>query len=258
APLVHEARERGAIDRWFFLRYDEGGHHLRVRLHGRPDRLASEILPRLHAACAPLLATSRVANLVLDTYVPEVERYGGSETSLALAEAIFAADSDAVLALVALTPEGSETPRWKVALPGLERILEDFALTLDERVAMLTAARDGIRSVVGAGPTLDRWLGQLYRERTKDVSALVAPRDGAVLAILARRSAAMAPAVRGRRGLGASRDRSTPPTARVGSFVPMFVNRLMRSAPNAYEVTLYDFLARHTQSKRARAKAAPA
>ncbi|MFP8959103.1 lantibiotic dehydratase C-terminal domain-containing protein [Streptomyces nanhaiensis] len=40
APLVAELRERGVLGDWFFLRYWEGGRHLRLRLACHPDDAA--------------------------------------------------------------------------------------------------------------------------------------------------------------------------------------------------------------------------
>src|SRR5262249_57327315 len=91
----------GDIDGWFFIRYGEPEWHLRLRLHGRPERLHAQVLPVLQAAAAPLLGDGRLWRLQLDTYQREIERYGGPEGML-LAERLFHADSAAVLAIVEL------------------------------------------------------------------------------------------------------------------------------------------------------------
>ena len=84
------ARQSGAADGWFFVRYGDPDWHLRVRFHGEPARLHAEVLPALQAAAAPLLDDGRVWRLQLDTYEREVERYGGPE-GVALAERLFEA-----------------------------------------------------------------------------------------------------------------------------------------------------------------------
>ena len=99
APLVAKVRADAAIDGWFFLRYADPDPHLRVRLHGTPDALRDGVLPALHDAVAELLDDGSVSRLVLDTYDREVDRYGGP-LAMPVAERIFEADSDAVLALL--------------------------------------------------------------------------------------------------------------------------------------------------------------
>ena len=94
----------GAADRWFFIRYGDPDWHLRLRFHGRPERLQGEVLPTLQAAAAPLLEDGRLWRLQLDTYEREVERYGGS-AGIVLAEKLFHLDSEAVLEMLGLFPE---------------------------------------------------------------------------------------------------------------------------------------------------------
>lgn len=88
-----------AIRSWFFVRYGDPEWHLRVRFRGDPSRLTN-LLGLLHEALAPKLSDGRIWRVQLDTYEREVERYGGP-AGVELAEEIFHADSDAVLAVLA-------------------------------------------------------------------------------------------------------------------------------------------------------------
>jgi hypothetical protein len=105
-PVVDAALQRGAADSWFFIRYADSSSatpHVRLRLHGDPNRLAAEVLPSLASALAPLVDDGRVARWQLDTYVREVERYGGNRGIL-LAERLFGVDSECVLDILEQTP----------------------------------------------------------------------------------------------------------------------------------------------------------
>ena len=71
-------RPRGGLaDGWFFIRYADPGHHLRVRYHGDPHVLLCDVLPAFNDAIAPALADGLLYRVSLDTYEREVERYGG-------------------------------------------------------------------------------------------------------------------------------------------------------------------------------------
>lgn len=90
-----------AVDRWFFVRYrDQVGHHLRLRFHGDPAVLGSRTLPALHHWAEGLRRAGLAGALVLDTYDPELERYGGP-AAITMAEQVFHADSMAVLTQLA-------------------------------------------------------------------------------------------------------------------------------------------------------------
>ncbi|MEH6376260.1 lantibiotic dehydratase [Streptomyces sp. KLMMK] len=84
------------IERWFFLRYADPEPHLRIRFQGVPSRLNLHLLPLLHDWVASLHKEGLARRLVLDTYVPEAERYGDPR-ALHLAENVFHTDSLAVL-----------------------------------------------------------------------------------------------------------------------------------------------------------------
>jgi lantibiotic biosynthesis protein len=85
----------------FFVRYRDPEPHLRLRFHGQPSRLMSELLPRLHEFGVRLQGQGLLTRFVLDTYEPETERYGGPAL-LREAEMLFAADSAAVAHVVSL------------------------------------------------------------------------------------------------------------------------------------------------------------
>ncbi|MFH9089090.1 lantibiotic dehydratase [Streptomyces sp. NPDC017673] len=80
------------VDRWFYVRYRDDSPHLRLRFHGDPGALTGRLLPRITAWTRGLSGTGTPQRLVLDTYDPEAERYGGAG-ALPAAEAFFEADS---------------------------------------------------------------------------------------------------------------------------------------------------------------------
>ncbi|MFC5828151.1 lantibiotic dehydratase [Nonomuraea insulae] len=99
-PVLRAALPEG-VDRWFFIRYFDPGAHLRLRFHGAPGLLGREVLPLVHDWAADLCRAGLARTVRLDTYEPEIDRYGGTE-ALEAAERVFAADSDAVMAQLGL------------------------------------------------------------------------------------------------------------------------------------------------------------
>ena len=76
-PVMDGLLGTGVVDHWFFLRYADPEHHLRLRLHGNPAALHDHALPALTVALAPYLGDGTVSTVALDTYHRELERYGG-------------------------------------------------------------------------------------------------------------------------------------------------------------------------------------
>lgn len=263
-PLVREVQASGAADSWFFIRYGDPQWHLRLRFHGAPARLVTEVLPALEAAVAPLLADGRLWRFQLDTYDREVERYGGP-AGIGLCERLFHADSEAVLSIVELL-EGDEgaDARWRLALTGTDLLLDDLGLDAEGKRAVLGRVRESFFREFGGGKPLRIQLDQKQRAERRALEALLDPvrseqSDLAPgLAVLRRRSQHNAPLVAELRRLERE-GRLTSSVAQIApSLVHMHVNRLIRSAQRAHELVLYDLLGAIFDSRAARAaKAAP-
>jgi thiopeptide-type bacteriocin biosynthesis protein len=258
-PLVERALGSGAADRWFFVRYGDPDWHLRLRLHGRPGRLHAEVLPALYAAAAPLLADGRLRRVQLDTYEREVERYGGTE-GIVLAERLFHADSEAVLALAGrLAEDARGDVRWRLALLGMHCLLTDLDFDLDTRRAVIGQARAAFAAEFHAGADVRHQLGSRFRPERERLESLLGPvprgGDGLVpgLEVFRRRSQELAP-VMAELKAGARAGRLSVPLAELApSYLHLHANRLLRSAHRAQELVLYDFLSRLYDSQAARA-----
>nr|WP_255519034.1 lantibiotic dehydratase [Kitasatospora sp. SID7827] len=119
------ARVPGQVDRWFFVRYRDPAPHLRLRFHGEPSALTGELLPALHDWAHGLRRSGLAADLRLEGYAPEADRYGGPEV-LADAERVFHADSLVALAALRLVRTARGTPGELLAAANLTATARDF------------------------------------------------------------------------------------------------------------------------------------
>lgn len=140
-PLTRDWRAQGIINSWFFVRYWEGGPHIRVRLRG----LAAEHAPAIKAALAKDLKSylsptplSREAyygehsfdgvpveraalpwfdegSLVEIPYEPEFQRYGG-RAAIAASEDLFAVSSQLTASMIAATQKNLDARLQRAAL----------------------------------------------------------------------------------------------------------------------------------------------
>jgi len=85
------------LELWWFIRYRDSGHHLRLRLHAAD---CGQAAARTGQWAAELRRRGLASDLVLDTYRPETGRFGRGP-ALAAAETLFAADSAAAAAQLA-------------------------------------------------------------------------------------------------------------------------------------------------------------
>jgi lantibiotic biosynthesis protein len=257
-PLIDAATATGALERWFFIRYQDPHDHLRLRFNGRPDRIRRDVLPLVIEALNPLLASGRIWKIQFDTYDREIERYGGPDAILS-AEDYFFSDSAAVLAILrnSLGDEGQD-PRWRAALCGVDTLLADFGFDLEARRVIVGRWRD--QRYTGT-PGKQQLADRLRTERKQLEQLLWAPRkaDGEfefVWAAFDERSRRMAGVVERLRSLSAAGQLGVDMVEVAHSYAHMHVNRMIRFAATTHELVIYDFLFRLYEAQIARARRA--
>jgi len=260
APVVRDALAGGGATHWFFLRYADPDPHLRIRFAGDPARLGAAVAPALHRALAPLVADGTVGRVQLDTYARELERYGG-DAGIELVERLFWIDSDAVLEIVELLDgdEGGDA-RWRLALRGIDGMLEALGLDREARARVITRGRDSLGGEHRAAAPLWSALGERFSRERADLEIVFA-RDPARdaghplepgFAILARRDARLVEVAAELAALDAAGALAPRLEEMAWSLTHMHANRLLHASQRTQEMVLYDFLRRLHASERAR------
>lgn len=253
--VLQECHAAEGIDRWFFIRYGDPDWHLRLRIHGRSDQL-DDILKKLLDSIKLALSSEIVWRFQIDTYVPEIERYGGPQ-AMPVCESIFCADSQFVLeALALLRTSTGMISRWQVTLLSVYALFIDFGMSESETVAALEALRDDLAQKLQLDPTYRRSLGEKFRKDRNALSALLFSTDesnaaqASVRGLLRDRSHALAPFINQLRLLEGTGELTVPVRELVKSLVHMHVNRMVRADANLQEIVIYDFLLRLLERRR--------
>ena len=85
-------KEEKLIDKGYFLRYSDPLDHIRLRFHGNPPDLVTKLWPEIYNWITGLHNKNLINNMTIDTYEPEIERYGGIQL-ITKVEDWFAVDS---------------------------------------------------------------------------------------------------------------------------------------------------------------------
>lgn len=261
-PLIQGARAAGTVDRWFFIRYGDPSLHLRIRFHGDPKTLGRDLLPQLWECLNPGIQKGTIWRVQFDTYEREVERYGGL-AGIHIAERLFHLDSDLVLELLnILAATGPATPRWHVACCSVDRLLSGLGMNLNDKRMLVNNLGKHYEKNFSVNQRYKKQISEKfrsYRSALEKIIGTVEEVDGFPPLI----QSTLSPCVERLKTIRAeleekrqSGDLTQTIPELASSYVHMHLNRMFRSAQNAQEMVLYDFLARTYDSKLAKGKRA--
>jgi thiopeptide-type bacteriocin biosynthesis protein len=253
APLIEHHEEH--IDSWFFIRYADPEPHLRVRIRGARRALWEKILPNLQALCEPWIDNRSLATVTVDTYAPEIARYGGPHC-IELAERLFRIDSDAAVeSLEAMTDRADELARRIGVAKSAGQLLYVLLGDDDSRTCARFAAQARDRLLDSMNPA-----DSARRDTLRDCSnAFRAARAQIEVAI--GDNAFGEEALQGLteiaadyRSLAEGGRLSAPLERIIEAFVHMHCNRRFRMRARQQELMVYDWIARWHAGRVARGR----
>ncbi|MGH7637582.1 MAG: lantibiotic dehydratase, partial [Gemmatimonadaceae bacterium] len=260
APAIADLENREILGYWFFLRYADPDFHLRVRLHGQPNVVWGDILPGLHERLQPLIDNDSVFQTVVDSYRPELERYGGP-TGLEIAHHVFSADSRCALQVLTSMPDvGSSSDRLVCATAGVNGYYDAFSCLGLSHLAGARLAFDRLASSVWPSDkdaiAGKRQFSRSFRSSRSAIEEAIATPSRAVLSValepIARRDAVLRVQAARLRDAVAAGAISQDVGNILSSYTHMHVNRVLRDYDRVVELGIYDSLMRHHESAVAR------
>ena len=257
APLVGEVSDSGEADGWFFVRYADPEWHLRLRFHGEPERLHSSLLSRLRERLEGMTEQGQIWRVQFDTYEREVERYGGP-AGIQVAERLFHLDSALVLDLLAtISDDLGGQLRWRLAFCSADTLLAGMGLDLRTRQQLVNSLEESLERNFPVDQKYKKQLSSKFRDERPALEKLFVSRQEEIpvaAEAALRRYAGQLLAIRTELDslLQAGELRKTLREL-AASYIHMHLNRIFRSAANAQEMVLYDFLGRIYESSLARA-----
>jgi thiopeptide-type bacteriocin biosynthesis protein len=261
--LTEELLVQDMVKKWFYIRYQDPGSHLRIRFHHPGDpAFYHHVCDRINKLFGNYVEEDIIHKVQYDTYVREIERYG--EDAILLSEDYFYHDSEAVLGLFALLQsKEKEDSRWQFALKGVDCMLSDFGFGPAEKLQLIQRLQSGFFSEFNGNTSLLGQLNQKYRDNTMVISKIISsppelsPLPAEVLDIFRKRSVAgqqvHAAVTQLYRGAGAQRLWSLVP-----DYIHMFMNRMFVANQRMHELVIYHYLSKYYSSSIARDKIQPA
>ncbi len=267
APLMRQSLHNGQISHWFFLRYTDPEHHVRLRARAVDRDSARALHFAISDACAQALQAGFGWKIVCDSYEPEIARYGGL-VALAQCEQLFHLDSEILSDFIASEPAAIPVARrWLFAVFCVDALLDAFGQNLPQKRQLSDNMAASFRREFQFGARQKVQLGAKYRSYRKELDALILGREADAdssaqrtnwLALLAPYRARMQQAAEQILALQQAGQLEAPLLDILASLIHMHCNRLFIANQRAHEAVFYDFLQRIYASMTATRPAAAA
>lgn len=252
--FIESEASKELFEYFFFIRYrDDGGHHLRVRFFNKDLNDQLTLVKELMQVLQPYVDDGSIENIVLDSYSREIERYG--ENLIEVTERLFYNDSIAVMKFLSLLEDSGESEKYRplFAVRGIDMLLADFNLNLDEKVELIKQICVEFFNEFGGNPSLQRQLNSKYRKYQQSIfSHMDSVQDikneiEEAVSIFKRRSEINAPIIENIISKLSSNQKQEL-FRLLPNYIHMFMNRLFIASQRKYELVVYHFLDRYYNS----------
>ncbi|RFZ85112.1 hypothetical protein DYU05_05785 [Mucilaginibacter terrenus] len=242
-PLLQQFREQA--EQWFFVRYKDPGDHIRLRIKVAPAE-AGAMLHHLQRLVREARLETLVQELQLDTYQPELERYGAE--MMPFAEAVFCEGSKLVLSFLGRKAPGhAASSPFGLGVLSAWLIISGFIEEVSEAQLFCDDIALRFLEEFGAVKDLKQDVDSRYRLLRSEIELLTAIISGGNLEAELPGSADLKDKVRLCRTASAKLT-ETERRRLVADLVHMQVNRTFRSRQRQQELLVYYCLAKLLRS----------
>ncbi len=245
-PVAQQLIDQEVIDQWFFIRYADPKHHIRVRFHCEDKNNIGKVIRGLYEGLSAFAKADLIWKVQLDTYNREIERYGAEH--IELAEKLFYHESKMIVNLLdAIGGDEGEQIRWLFGIRALDTMLSNVGFSEDEKLEFMERLKTSFGLEFGMNKHLKKQLDKKFREYRDNISFIMELKEeegseyNVLLELLDQKTRESSPVIK---QLITSLDKRTLHNY-VGSYAHMLMNRLFRSKNRLHEMVVYDLLYRH-------------
>lgn len=250
--FVDKPGNKDLISKWFFIRYADPVHHLRIRFLVPDKNDSAGLQNNFNQFLHQITAIGLCWKVQIDTYSRELERYGYDH--IQISEAFFHHDSKRVLQTIGLVKKEDENFRWQVALYLVDSFLSLYQLDYDEKARFYKTLKDQFYEEFNIQRKAKKKLDTKYRVFQKEIAGVLEQEDDRLKEVM-KISGVYLDAMRILAEGELKKDQTVglkvPLYSLIGSYIHMTLNRYFSGEQRLHECIIYDFLFRFYRSKQA-------
>ncbi|MCS3796524.1 lantibiotic dehydratase [Niastella sp. OAS944] len=170
-PLLEKFYKSKAVDKWFFVRYYDPNHHIRLRVHMN-ELLSDKLIAIFSKKLRTLVEKRKIEKYYLDTYIRELERY--APASIVDIESFFFGSSQLIVHYINQSvQDGKPYPyNLDIIIISIEEILNAFKLTAQQRISLFQSLYTGFYQEFGEEESLKKSLEKKYNTLRNEINGI--------------------------------------------------------------------------------------
>jgi lantibiotic biosynthesis protein len=258
--LIDDLKEHQIVSKWFFIRFADPKHHLRIRVLISQNEKREQLLQTFNKHLRDYVKDGIIWDFQLGTYRREMERYGWD--TIEETESLFNYNSELVLRLLPLLKPLTDNEKLSYVISYVDRLLSEFEysiagkLTFSQLRSVIFNKEFGITS----DKTRKEMLNGEFRSAHSDLKNMLKGNGPGVENALTNTVNALYQEHMkyGRNDLqtviSKHRENKQLLTEIAASYIHMFVNRVFKENQRYSEMTMYYFMVKYYSSEIARNK----
>lgn len=247
-PFTEKLLKENLITKWFFIRYHDPNHHLRVRFHCEDLSKIGTIINTFKNAIDHQVANDFIWKVQTDTYQREIERYG--KLTMIGSEDLFFHDSSTSINALNLIED--EELLFLFVLKSIDALLSVFEYDLKAKISFSKVNLTSYRNEFKAEKNFSKQLNIKYQKLRPKVESFMALKESsdydALLNLITTKNREIETIKTPILELHKNNKLEVPLNHLLSSYIHMMVNRQFRDKQRLFELVCYDCLFRYYNS----------
>ncbi len=239
--LINDLVEKNLIKKWFFIRYSDPKHHLRVRFLLSDNQNYNIVLERLNSCLGEFIVSGEITNVMLDSYVRELERY--QENIIEDAEELFCKSSELVMNFI----ESDDEEKIMLSIFYIDQLLIKIKSRSDEKMMWISNFDKEFKKEFNSNKNLNGQLNNKFKIFSPKYQNFVGSDEfrvakNKIFENIGESSSPLENILKYNK-----HTQSVFLASFFQSIFHMHINRMFNSNQRLFEMIIYDFLQRHYQ-----------
>ncbi len=168
SPIIEELKTTNAIQKWFFIRYNDPDEHLRIRFYIENQENVAYVISKLYPVLNELVEDDLIWKIQTDTYQRELERYG--KETIEESETLFWFDSEMIISYLSLKSSFvKKEMELFFSFISIDNFFNSFSIPNAHKLTIINELQNSFKKEFNVDKVFKKKLDSHYRELQDEI-----------------------------------------------------------------------------------------